>query len=61
MYIASRTQPRFPLLKAMFSLLTSSRRLTGQFANGPVGKLLAWGLFGRISAANVCLVTSVLL
>ena len=45
----------------MFSLLTSSRRLTGQFANGPVGKLLAWGLFGRISAANVCLVTSVLL
>ena len=45
----------------MFSRPASSRRLTGQFANGPVFKLLAWSLFGLISAATVWLVISVLL
>ena len=45
----------------MFSLPTSSRRQTGQFANGAVFKLLAWSLFGLISAASVWLVISVLL
>jgi manganese transport protein len=34
--------------------------MMGDFANGPVLKLLAWGLFGVISAANVWLVASVL-
>ena len=34
--------------------------MMGSFANGPVVKLLAWGLFGVIGAANVWLVGSVL-
>jgi manganese transport protein len=35
--------------------LTSDRALMGRFANGPVLKPLAWGLFGVITAANVAL------
>jgi manganese transport protein len=37
---------------------TSSRAMMGGFANGTVVKLLAWGLFGVISSANVWLVVS---
>ncbi|MBC7445646.1 MAG: divalent metal cation transporter, partial [Polaromonas sp.] len=39
---------------------TSSRALMGTFANGPLLKLAAWGLFGVISGANVWLISSVI-
>jgi manganese transport protein len=38
--------------------LTSDRGLMGAFANGPVLKATAWGLFGVITAANVWLLAS---
>ena len=47
---------------AMWPLIRfiSSRTLIGEFANGPLRKTLAWGLFGVSSLANVWLVGSVL-
>jgi manganese transport protein len=36
--------------------LTGDRTVMGEFANGPVLKLVAWGLFGAISVANVWLI-----
>jgi manganese transport protein len=52
----------FQLPFAMWPLIrfTSSRAMMGGFANGPVLKSLAWGLFSVIGAANMWLVASVL-
>ena len=40
--------------------LTSDRGTMGRFANGPVLKSTAWGLFAAISAANVWLIAGML-
>jgi len=60
MLVLSQVVLSFQLPFAMWPLIrfTSSRALMGAFANGTVIKLLAWGLFGVISAANVWLVAS---
>ena len=62
MLVLSQVVLSFQLPFAMWPLirLTSSAKLMGRFANGPLVKLAAWGLFGLISAANVWLVTSTL-
>ena len=62
MLVLSQVVLSFQLPFAMWPLIrfTSSRAMMGGFANGPVLKSLAWGLFGVISAANVWLVASVL-
>jgi manganese transport protein len=51
----------FQLPFAIWPLIrfTSDRGLMGGFANGPVMKATAWGLFGVISIANVWLVATV--
>jgi manganese transport protein len=60
MLVLSQVVLSFQLPFAMWPLIrfTSSAKLMGKFANGPVVKLAAWSLFGVISAANVWLVTS---
>ncbi len=62
MLVLSQVVLSFQLPFAMWPLirLTSSANLMGPFANGPLVKLAAWGLFGLISSANVWLVTSTL-
>ena len=62
MLVLSQVVLSFQLPFAMWPLirLTSSARLMGRFANGPLVKLAAWGLFGVISSANVWLVASTL-
>ena len=62
MLVLSQVVLSFQLPFAMWPLirLTSSAKLMGPFANGPLVKLAAWGLFGLISSANVWLVTSTL-
>jgi manganese transport protein len=61
MLVLSQVVLSFQLPFAMWPLIrfTSSREMMGGFANGAVVKLLAWGLFGVISAANVWLIASV--
>jgi manganese transport protein len=63
MLVLSQVVLSFQLPFAMWPLIrfTSSRALMGGFANGTLVKLLAWGLFGVISAANVWLVASAVL
>ncbi len=62
MLVLSQVVLSFQLPFAMWPLIrfTSSRTLMGEFANGPLRKAVAWGLFGVISVANVWLVGSVL-
>ena len=62
MLVLSQVVLSFQLPFAMWPLIrfTSDAKLMGQFANGPLVKGAAWGLFGVISAANVWLVTSTL-
>lgn len=62
MLVLSQVVLSFQLPFAMWPLirLTSSAKLMGPFANGPLVKLAAWGLFGLISSANVWLITSIL-
>jgi manganese transport protein len=62
MLVLSQVVLSFQLPFAIWPLIrfTSRRDMMGDFANGPVLKLLAWLLFGVISAANVWLVASVL-
>ena len=62
MLILSQVVLSFQLPFAMWPLIrfTSSRAMMGPFANGPVLKLLAWGLFAVISVANIWLVFSVI-
>ena len=61
MLVLSQVVLSFQLPFAMWPLIRMSgdRALMGGFANGPVVRTVAWGLFGVISAANVWLVTSV--
>ena len=61
MLVLSQVVLSFQLPFAIWPLIrfTSSRALMGTFANGPVLKLVAWGLFGVISGANVWLISSV--
>ncbi len=40
--------------------LTSDRAVMGRFANGPVLKVAAWGLFGAIAIANAWLLVRML-
>jgi len=63
MLVLSQVVLSFQLPFAMWPLIrfTSSRSLMGGFANGTLVKLLAWGLFGVISSANVWLVASTVL
>jgi len=58
MLVLSQVVLSFQLPFAMWPLIrfTSSRTLMGEFANGPVVKLLAWGLFVVIGVANVWLI-----
>jgi manganese transport protein len=60
--VLSQVVLSFQLPFAMWPLIrfTGSRAMMGGFANGTVVKLLAWGLFGVISAANVWLIASVI-
>ena len=60
--VLSQVVLSFQLPFAMWPLIrfTSSPALMGEFANGPVRKAMAWGLFGVISVANVWLVGLVL-
>ena len=62
MLVLSQVVLSFQLPFAMWPLIrfTSSREMMGPFTNGPVLKVLAWGLFSVISLANVWLVISVL-
>jgi manganese transport protein len=62
MLVLSQVVLSFQLPFAMWPLIrfTSSAKLMGGFANGPVVRLAAWSLFGVISAANVWLVGSTL-
>ena len=62
MLVLSQVVLSFQLPFAMWPLirLTSSAKLMGSFANGPLVNLAAWGLFALISSANVWLVTSIL-
>ena len=62
MLVLSQVVLSFQLPFAMWPLirLTSSAKLMGAFANGPLVKLAAWGLFALISSANVWLVASTL-
>ncbi|MFT4171839.1 MAG: Nramp family divalent metal transporter [Rhodocyclaceae bacterium] len=55
--VASQVVLSFQLPFALYPLVrfTSDRALMGVFANGLVMKLVAWGLFGVISVANVWL------
>ncbi len=52
----------FQLPFAMWPLIrfTGDRTVMGPFASGRTVRVLAWGLFGVISVANVWLVGSVL-
>ena len=61
MLVLSQVVLSFQLPFAMWPLIrfTSSPALMGSFANGPVLKALAWGLFAVIGVANVWLVISV--
>ena len=61
MLVLSQVVLSFQLPFAMWPLIRMSgdRELMGVFANGPVVRTAAWGLFGVISAANVWLVASV--
>ncbi|MEB0110963.1 Nramp family divalent metal transporter [Variovorax sp. RTB1] len=61
MLVLSQVVLSFQLPFAIWPLIrfTSDRRLMGGFANGPVMKVTAWGLFGVISVANVWLVATV--
>ena len=61
MLVLSQVVLSFQLPFAIWPLIrfTSDRRLMGGFANGPVIKVTAWGLFGVISVANVWLVATV--
>ena len=63
MLVLSQVVLSFQLPFAMWPLirLTSSTKLMGRLANGPLVKLAAWSLFGVISTANVWLITSALL
>ena len=63
MLVLSQVVLSFQLPFAMWPLIrfTSSAKLMGSFANGPLVKLAAWSLFVVISAANVWLVTSTLI
>ena len=58
MLILSQVVLSFQLPFAMWPLIsfTSNRNLMGTFANGPILKVLAWGMFAVISVANVWLV-----
>ena len=60
--VLSQVVLSFQLPFAMWPLIrfTSSPALMGEFANGPLRKAMAWGLFGVISVANVWLVGLVL-
>jgi len=62
MLVFSQVVLSFQLPFAMWPLIkfTSNRAMMGEFANGPLRKTVAWGLFGVISVANVWLVVSVL-
>ncbi len=62
MLVLSQVVLSFQLPFAMWPLirLTSSAKLMGRLANGPLVKLAAWSLFGVISTANVWLITSIL-
>ena len=62
MLVLSQVVLSFQLPFAMWPLIgfTSDRSLMGPFANGPLLKLLAWGLFALISTANVWLIYAVL-
>ena len=62
MLVLSQVVLSFQLPFAMWPLIrfTSDRALMGEFASGPWRRLLAWSLFGLISAANVWLVLQVL-
>ena len=61
MLVLSQVVLSFQLPFAIWPLIrfTSDRALMGRFANGPVLKTIAWGLFGVISVANVWLVATV--
>ena len=61
MLVLSQVVLSFQLPFAMWPLIrfTSSPALMGAFANGPLTKILAWGLFGAISVANVWLIGTV--
>ena len=58
MLVLSQVVLSFQLPFAMWPLIsfTSSRTLMGTFANGPLLKVLAWGMFAAISVANMWLV-----
>lgn len=58
MLVLSQVVLSFQLPFAMWPLIrfTSNRTLMGEFANGPVIKLFAWGLFAVIGVANVWLI-----
>ena len=62
MLVFSQVVLSFQLPFAIWPLIrfTSSRALMGTFANGLLLKLVAWGLFGVISGANVWLISSVI-
>ena len=62
MLVLSQVVLSFQLPFAMWPLIrfTSSRAMMGTFANGPVLKVLAWGLFALISLANAWLVALVI-
>ena len=61
MLVLSQVVLSFQLPFAMWPLIrfTSSPALMGAFANRPLIKILAWGLFGVISVANVWLIGTV--
>jgi len=61
MLVLSQVVLSFQLPFAIWPLVrfTSSRTLMGKYANGPVLKLCAWGVFGVVSVANVWLVAQV--
>ncbi len=61
MLVLSQVVLSFQLPFAMWPLLrfTEDRALMGPFASGPLVRVLAWALFGVITAANVWLVGSV--
>ena len=61
--VLSQVVLSFQLPFAIWPLIrfTSSRKLMGTFANGPVVRFTAWGLFGLISVANAWLVGALLL
>ena len=58
MLVLSQVVLSFQLPFAMWPLIrfTSNRTLMGEFANGPVIKLFAWGLFAVIGVANAWLI-----